>query len=187
LQVIYIKLNKNFGDDVKKFLLLIVFISASLTFGQYKDKGIEPPSVKEGITTENSGGILGFLNSDDFIMRHSFSLNYTTFAGQSISLTSYTNSMFYRLMNNLNVQMDVSVLYSPYSTFGDQFQKDISGIYISNASVNYYPWKDFSVHLQYNAVPYGYGFYNPYYGYGNPFNFNSGILGTSSDSPFDSK
>jgi len=168
LQVIYIKLNKNFGDGMKNFLLLIVFISTSFAIGQYRDIGIEQPSVKEGIATENSGGILGFLNSDDFIMRHSFSLNYTSFAGQSVSLTSYTNSMFYRLMNNLNVQ-------------------DISGIYISNASVNYYPWKDFSVHLQYSAVPYGYGFYNPYYGSGNPFNFNSGILGTSSDSPFGAK
>ena len=172
---------------MKKVLLISVFIYTALTLAQYKDTGIEQPSVKEGIVTENSNNILGFLNSDDFIMRHSFSLNYTTFAGQGVSLTSYTNSMFYRLMNNLNVQVDVSVLYSPYSTFGDQFQKDISGVYISNAAVNYYPWKNFSVHLQYSAMPYGYGFYNPYYGYGNPFSFRSGINGTSTESPFEDK
>ena len=172
---------------MKKLFLIFVLIFTSVVFAQYRDKGIEQPSVKEGITTENSNAIFGFLNSDDFIMRHSFSLNYTTFSGQSISMTSYTNSMFYRLMNNLNLQLDVSVLYSPYSTFGDQFQKDISGVYISNASVNYHPWKDFSVHLQYSAMPYGYGMYNPYYGYGNPFNFNSGLYKTSSESPFEVK
>jgi len=187
LHVIYIKLNQIFGDDVKKILVLILFISATSAFSQYKDTGIEPPSVKEGMVTENPGGILGFLNSDDFIMRHSFSLNYTAFAGQSVSMTSYTNSMYYRLLNNMNVQVDVSVLYSPYSTFGDKFQKDISGVYISNAAINYYPWKNFSVHLQYSAMPYGYGFYNPYYGYGNPFNFRSGIYGTQSNSPFEDK
>ena len=172
---------------MKKLLLIFVFISISGIYAQFKDKGIEPTSVKEGIVTENSNAIFGFLNADDFIMRHSFSLNYTSFAGQGVSLTSYTNSMFYRLMNNLNLQLDVSVMYSPYSTLGDQFQKDISGIYISNAAVNYHPWDNFSVHLQYRAMPYGYGFYNPYYGYGSPFNFSSGIYNSSSESPFDKK
>lgn len=181
------KIELKFWDDVKKLLLILVLVTAFATFAQYKDTGIEPPSVKEGIVTENSNSVLGFLNSNDFIMRHSFSLNYTTFAGQSISMTSYTNSMFYRLMNNLNVQLDVSVLYSPYSTLGNQFQKDVSGVYISNAAINYYPWKDFSVHLQYSAMPYGYGFYNPYYGYGNPFSFGTGLYGTSSESPFEVK
>lgn len=180
-------MNQNFGDDVKKLLLIFVLIASSGIYAQFKDTGIEQPSPKEGIVTENSNAILGFLNSDDFIMRHSFSLNYTSFAGQGVSLTSYTNSMFYRLMNNLNVQLDVSVMYSPYSTLGDQFQKDISGVYISNAAVNYYPWKDFSVHLQYSAIPYAYGFYNPYYGYGNPFSFRSGINGVTSESPFEKK
>jgi hypothetical protein len=181
------KIELNIVSDMKKIVLIFVLISAFTTVAQYKDVGIEQPSVKEGIVTENSGNILGFLNSEDFIMRHSFNLSYSTFAGQGVSLTSYTNSMFYRLMNNMNVQVDVSVLYSPYSTFGDQFQKDISGVYISNAAVNYYPWKNFSVHLQYSAMPYGYGMYNPYYGYGNPFNFNSGIFGTNSQSPFEVK
>ena len=172
---------------MKKILLIFVLIAYSGIYAQFKDTGIEQPSPKEGIVTENSNAIFGFLNSDDFIMRHSFSLNYTSFAGQGVSLTSYTNSMFYRLMNNLNVQLDVSVMYSPYSTLGDQFQKDISGVYISNAAVNYYPWKDFSVHLQYSAMPYGYGFYNPIYGYGNPFSFRSGINSTTSESPFEKK
>jgi hypothetical protein len=172
---------------MKKILLIFVLISGSGIYAQFKDTGTEPSSVKDGIVTENSNAIFGFLNSDDFIMRHSFSLNYTSFAGQGVSLTSYTNSMFYRLMNNLNVELDVSVMYSPYSTLGDQFQKDISGIYISNAAVNYYPWNNFSVHLQYSAMPYGYGFYNPYYGYGNPFNFSSGISNSNSESPFEKK
>jgi hypothetical protein len=172
---------------MKNLLLIFVLISSSGIYAQFKDTGTEPSSVKDGIVTENSNAIFGFLNSDDFIMRHSFSLNYTSFAGQGVSLTSYTNSMFYRLMNNLNVELDVSVMYSPYSTLGDQFQKDISGVYISNAAVNYYPWNNFSVHLQYSAMPYGYGFYNPYYGYGNPFNFSSGISNTNSESPFEKK
>ena len=139
------------------------------------------------LTTGDVLRIAQFLNSDDFIMRHSFSMSYSSFAGQGVSLTTYTNSMFYRLMSNFNVQLDVSVMYSPYSTFGDQFQKDISGIYISNAAINYHPWKDFSVHLQYRAMPFGYGYYHPFYGYGSPFDFGSGGHSFQSVSPFENK
>nr|MCU0333206.1 hypothetical protein [Ignavibacteriaceae bacterium] len=166
---------------MKNLFLLIILLSATAAFAQFRDSGFETNSVKEGIVSENSNSLFGFLNSDDFIMRHSFSLNYSTFAGQGMSLTSYTNSMFYRLMNNLNV--DVSVMYSPYSTLGEQFQKDISGIYISNAAINYHPWDNFSVHLQYRSMPFGYGYYHPFYGYGNPFNFSSGINGYQTESP----
>ena len=172
---------------MKNLFLVIVLLSATAAFAQFRDSGFETNSVKEGIVSENSNALFGFLNSDDFIMRHSFSLNYSTFAGQGMSLTSYTNSMFYRLMNNLNVQVDVSVMYSPYSTLGEQFQKDISGIYISNAAINYHPWDNFSVHLQYRSMPFGYGYYHPFYGYGNPFNFSSGINGYQTESPFENK
>jgi hypothetical protein len=166
---------------------MIFLVSTTASFAQFKDSGFETNSVKEGIVSENSNAIFGFLNSDDFIMRHSFSLNYATSGGQGMSLTSYTNSMFYRLMNNLNVQLDVSVMYSPYSTMGEQFQKDISGVYISNAAINYHPWDNFSVHLQYRSMPFGYGYYHPFYGYGNPFNFSSGINSSQTESPFENK
>ena len=172
---------------MKNIILMIFLMSTTASFAQFKDSGFETNSVKEGIVSENSNAIFGFLNSDDFIMRHSFSLNYATSGGQGMSLTSYTNSMFYRLMNNLNVQLDVSVMYSPYSTMGEQFQKDISGIYISNAAINYHPWDNFSVHLQYRSMPFGYGYYHPFYGYGNPFNFSSGINSSQTESPFENK
>jgi len=172
---------------LKKIVIILVLLSASCHFAQFRDTGIEPKSVKDGIVTENSNMLFGFLNSNDFIMRHSFSMSYSSFAGQGVSLTTYTNSMFYRLMSNMNVQLDVSVMYSPYSTFGDQFQKDISGIYISNAALNYHPWEDFSVHLQYRSMPFGYGYYHPFYGYGNPFDFSSGGSSYRSESPFEHK
>jgi len=170
---------------VKNILLIILLFTTTAAIAQFRDSGFETNSVRDGIVTENSNALFGFLNSEDFIMRHSFSLNYMTFAGQGVSMTSYTNSMFYRLMSNLNVQLDVSVMYSPYSTLGDQFQKDISGVYISNAAINYHPWNNFSVHLQYRTMPFGYGYYHPFYGYGNPFNYGSGLNSFQSESPFE--
>ena len=156
-----------------KYAIIILFlILNAAAIGQFRNDGSQTPSVKEGIVTDDQNFLFGFLNSDNFFMRHSFNVSYSAFAGQGVSLTSYTNSMFYRLMPNLNVQLDLSVVHSPYSTLGDKFKKNISGIYISNAAVNYSPWKDFSVHLQYRNMPYGYGYFNPYYGYYLPFNGN---------------
>jgi hypothetical protein len=154
---------------MKLSIVILFFVFAISTYGQFRDDGMQPPSVKDGVTSENQNYLFGFLNSDNFFMRHSFNMSYSAFAGQGVSLTSYTNSMFYRLMDNLNVQLDVSVVHSPYNTLGENFQKNISGIYISNASVNYRPWKDFSIHLQYRNMPYSYGYYNPFYGYYTPF------------------
>jgi len=172
---------------LKTAFILFVLLTSLCVNAQFKDNSLEPKSVKDGIVTENSNFLFGFINSDDFIMRHSFSMSYSSFAGQGVSLTTYTNSMFYRLMSNLNVQLDVSVMYSPYSTFGDQFGKDISGIYISNAAINYHPWEDFSVHLQYRTMPFGYGYYHPFYGYGTPFDFMFGGYNSQSISPFENK
>lgn len=171
---------------MKYAIITLFLILNAVAIGQFRSDGLNTPNVKEGIVTDDQNYLFGFLNSDNFFMRHSFNVSYSAFAGQGVSLTSYTNSMFYRLMPNLNVQLDVSVVHSPYSTLGDQFQKNISGIYISNAAINYRPWKDFSVHLQYRNMPYGYGYFNPYYGYYLPFNGNSNNL-FQQEAPFENE
>ncbi|GBD86276.1 hypothetical protein BMS3Abin03_00190 [bacterium BMS3Abin03] len=155
---------------MKILLFILLFISSISLYGQYKNNGLNAPDVKDGIVNHSSGNMLGFINPDNFIMRHSFSMSYSSFGGQGVSLGVYTNSMFYRLMKNLDVQMDVSLVYSPYSSFGQSFQNDVNGIYISNASVNYRPFKDMYISLQYRSGPYSYyNGYNPYYGFSNGF------------------
>ena len=161
---------------MKKLILIIFLLCATALLGQYKETGIQTTSVKDGITNKSSNYLFGFLNTNDFTMRHSFSMQYSSFGSQGLALGVYTNSMFYRLMDNMDVQLDVSLIHSPYSTFGEAFQKDISGLYISNAAINYRPWKDFSVHLQFRNTPYYYGYYSPFYGMYSPFanpGFNS--------------
>ena len=155
---------------MKKLIFILLFIGSISLFGQYKDNGLNAPDVKEGIVNHSSGNVLGFINPNNFIMRHSFNLSYSTIGGYGTSLGVYTNSMFYRLMKNLDVQMDVSLVYSPYSSFGKSFQNDINGIYISKAAVNYRPFKDMFISVQYQSGPYSYynGYY-PYYGFYNGF------------------
>ena len=162
---------------MKTYIFIILLAFSFTAFAQYRDNGLNKPEIKDGITNNNSSGnFLGFFNPDNFLMRHSFSLSYTTFGGNGITLGTYTNSMFYKLMNNLNVQADISMTYSPYSSFGKDSQNRLSGIYLSRAAINYTPFKDMHVTFQYRNLPYN-GYYSPFYsGFDNYYDpFYSGI------------
>ncbi len=138
---------------MKKLILsLFIIISVSIN-AQFKDPGFTTESPRDGIIKNNSGSLLGFLNSDNFIMRHSIGFSYSTFAGQGISLASYTNSMMYKFSDNMNVQLDASFVTSPYSTLGKNFQNSLQGIYITKAALNYKPWDDVYISVQYRNMP----------------------------------
>lgn len=142
-----------------KTLILLVVISMTV-WGQYKDPGFPTESVKDGIVTNNSSSLFGFLSSDNFRMNHSIGVSYSAFGNNGLALSTYTNSMFFKLSENLHFQMDASIIQTPYSTLGKDFENNLNGIYLSRAELNYRPWKDFQVSLSYRNLPGGY--YNPY-------------------------
>ncbi len=158
-----------------KKLLIIFFLGFSLTaFAQFKDSGTSSSDIRDGIMAKPTGSLFGFLNSDNFIMKQSYSMSYSTSGSQGMALGMYTNSMALKLSNSLNLQLDASVVTSPYSTLGSDFQKSINGFYINRAAINYQPWKDVTISVQYSNMPYSY--YSPYSYYGGYYNnFYSGF------------
>jgi hypothetical protein len=152
---------------MKKFVLILVLAISLTAFGQFKDPGFPTESVKDGIITNQSSNLFGFLNSENFMMRHQYNLSYSSFGRQGLALGIYTNSMLYRVTENLDVQADISLMHSPYSSFSKEFQNSLTGIYLSRAAVNYRPWKDFSISVQYRQLPAS--FYYPYGFYRNSF------------------
>ncbi len=156
-----------------KKILIVFLMFIGTAFSQYKDPAFPTSSVKDGIVSGYTNSLFGFLNSDNFQMKHSFSLSYSASGANGLAMGIYTNSMLYNFSNNLNVQADISVVNSPYSTFGKNFQNNLNGIYLSKAAINYKPWDDFYVTFQYQNSPLNY--YSPY-GYGNyRNNFFSGF------------
>lgn len=150
-----------------KKLILILFLGIySGALAQYKDPGFPTENVKDGIIDPDysTGNLLGFFNTENFHMNHQFSMSYSSFGNQGLALGVYTNSMLYNFSDNLNIQADISLVNSPYSTLGQDFQNNLNGIYLSRAAVNYKPWKDVSVSLQYRQLPYYYSPYSGYYG-----------------------
>lgn len=148
---------------MKKLVLMLFLGFYTGVFAQYKDPGFPTETVKDGIIDHSysSGNLFGFLNSENFHMNHEFSLSYSAFGSQGLALSIYTNSILYNITDNLDVQTDISFVNSPYSTLGQDFQNSLNGIYLSRAAVNYKPWKDVSISLQYRNLPYSY--YNPFY------------------------
>jgi hypothetical protein len=124
--------------------------------------------------TTSINSFLGLLNPDNFMMRHTFSLNYLAGGGEGISLASYTNSMFYRIADPLNVRFDVTLQGSPFGQSGSFQRGDLSKVYVSRAELNYKPADNMFITLQYRQVPYG--FYNGLSGMSNGFHpYSSGF------------
>lgn len=155
---------------MKKYLFaLIILVSISIN-AQFKDPVFENEKPKDGIMNNSTNSLFGFINPDNFSMHHSFGLSYSTFAGQGMSLATYTNSMMYKFSDQMNIQLDASFVTSPYSSLGKDFQNSIQGIYVSRAAFNYRPWDDVSISIQYRNIP------NYYY---DPFNRFNGFYDSS--------
>lgn len=153
---------------MKKLFVFIFAVMIGTGYSQFKPKGLSTEHVSDGIINQSQGTpLLGFLNSSNFQMHHSYDVSYSSFGGNSLALTTYTNSMFYQFSSNLNVQVDASVVYSPYSSLGKNFENNINGIYLSRAAINYQPWKDVFISVQYRNLPVTY--YSPFSGYRNNF------------------
>ncbi len=163
---------------MRKIFLFTLILALSVN-AQFKKDPFTKPEVRDGLFAKESGGnfLTNLFNSENFSMRHSFDASYSTFGEHGIATTVYTNSMFYKFSDNLNVRLDASLVYSPYNSLGKTFQDNINGLYISRAELNFRPWDDTVIRIQYRNIPAG--MYNNYYGYGNPFSRYSGGWGSS--------
>jgi len=158
-----------------KQLVFILLIISSISFSQFKDKEISP-KIKDGITNYSPSGFLSnFLSPDNFKMNHSVSMSYSASGNHGVALSTYTNSMAFRFTENLNLEVDASLVASPYSSFGENHQKDINGIYLTRAQLNYKMSENSNLMIQYYSPPPG-SYYNSYYN-STPFSRDRYIRG----------
>jgi hypothetical protein len=146
---------------MKKFFTIFLLLALALSVNaQFKEELDNRPSIREGfINPQVSNNIFGFIDPSKFSMNHSVNMSYSTFAGQAVALGVYTNSL------RFNIQVDASIVNSPYNTFGEGYTNSINGIYLSRAAVNFKPSEDTKISLEFRQGPTGYynNFYNPYY------------------------
>ncbi len=151
---------------LKQIFYISLFI-CSLSFAQFKDKDVSVP-VMNGITNYSPSSFLtNFFNPNNFQMNHSVNMSYSAFGNNGIALSTYTNSMMYKFSENLNLELDASAVFSPYSSFGEEHQNSINGIYLTRAQLNYKISDKSSITIQYFRPPPG-TYYNSFYNY-SPF------------------
>ncbi|MBA4311465.1 MAG: hypothetical protein C0417_02430 [Chlorobiaceae bacterium] len=160
------------GLNMKRILYpgILSLLIVALSLAQFKSQS-EQTSVASSLVKPMSGvgSLLGLINPDNLFMRHSLSLNYMSMGNMGVSVASYTNSLFYKISDPLNVRFDVTLQGSPFGQ--TQFQNSLNGVFLSRAELNYRPWENFFVKFEYNRMPMNYyGRFNPWYSpYSNSF------------------
>ncbi len=116
------------------------------------------------IRPEGSDSFLGLFDPARFSMRHSYSFSYMLMSGRNMGVGMYTNSMFYKVSDPLDVRVDVSFIHSPFNSLGRQLQDNLNKIFINRAEVNYRPFDNMLIQFQYRQLPYSVygGYYSPY-------------------------
>ncbi len=163
---------------MKKIIAIIftLLIFSNNSFSQFKGYDDKKPS---SFNKSSGNLILGFINPKNFSMKHSFNVSMMTSAYGNVSLTSYINSMNYKISGKLDISADVKFQYSPFASSGlgsdysNSLQKNLSGIYLSRASLNYRISDNASINFQYRKYD-----ESDYFGnLSNPFLNNSGYNG----------
>jgi hypothetical protein len=156
---------------MKKIIIIVTIAFCNVMFAQFREQVDNQPTIHDGLVRNTVPSlVLGFINPNNFSMKHTVDLSYSAFGNQGMALGVYTNSMLYKFTDNLNISADVSLVNSPYNSFGKDFANQINGIYLTKAELNYKPWENVTMSVQYRSYPFGsYGFsrYNRGYFYDN--------------------
>lgn len=142
--------------------LFIFSLFISISTAQFKSELENSNAGYPQILKSQENTILGLFNPENFTMRHSYTMSYSSFGGYGIALGIYTNSMSYKFSDNLNASADISLIHSPFSSFNKGVTDKLTGIYLTKAELNYKPYDNFIIQLRYEQLPYNY-FYNPFY------------------------
>jgi hypothetical protein len=136
-----------------KTVLTLIVVSV-MAVGQFRSQPEASSSVAGSMIRQDDGGLLfGWFDPSHFAIHNSYSLSYMTSGGKGLSLGTLTSSLAYQISNPLSVQFDVSLIHSPYNNLGGNFAKDISGVYLSRAELNYRPSKNTLLQIQFQQLP----------------------------------
>jgi hypothetical protein len=133
------------------FILIIIAVCAGMSYAQYKEI---PYETRMKLKSNNL--ILGFINPKNFSWTHSVNFSYQTFGNSSYSIASYTGTLNYKVLKNLDISADVTMQYSPFASINGgnaavnkDFQNSLEGVYLSRLSLSYRPLKNMFININY--------------------------------------
>jgi hypothetical protein len=148
-------------------LILVIACTALPANAQFKSQAGPETRTSGGVVDQSVPSTLfGWFDASKFSMHHTMSFSVMSIGGQAMTLGTYTNTMVYQFADNFDARADLSMSYSPgtsFMSFNGKTGNNFSGVYLSNAQLDYRPWDNFKVQLQYRQLPYG-SYYSPFGG-----------------------
>jgi len=122
------------------------------------------------VSTTNQTSSYNWMNALNMTMNHSYSMTFSNFGGQTQNINAYTNSMRFDISENLDAQLNVSFLHSP---FGNSYLSNEgigSRIIIDSARLDYKISDNAAITFEFSQRPYRYSpFSQRGYGYHSSF------------------
>jgi hypothetical protein len=136
------------------------------TDAEQAKRASEASNTLGAMTSDESSFFSELFNKDRWSMHQSYSFSYSTMGSQSVGLSMFTNTVSYKASDDLFVSADVSAVYSPFNSLGDNFSKQINGIYLSNARLDWKLSDETFLRVEYVGGPSNNYGYSPF---GNTF------------------
>ncbi len=150
--------------------LLIFFALNAVANAQLREMESKSSDYTGPVVKENAGNLSNLFNMQ---MDHSYSMTFSSIAGQYQNVNAYTNTMHFFFTDDLTGRVDLSLLHSPLG--GNNYMNNNglgTEIIIRNAELNYQISDKSNISLHFQQIP-SYGI-NPWSR--SPFNdsFHSG-------------
>lgn len=155
----------------KLFLLLFVLLIAGVTVSHAQLRKAKTditdyrgPVFRQDDPSEGAN----LSNLFNMTMDHSYSMTFGSIGGNYRNVNMYTNTMRFYFTKKLTGRVDLSILHSPFGSgniAGLNADKEVKFI-IRNAELNYDISKNSSIHIQFQQLPYAYGYNRFGRGYG---------------------
>ena|ERR1051325_7060342 len=153
---------------------LTILVFATLFFSansraQFRSDAAKPePALNTAEAMKGGDFLSNLLDPERFSMHQTYSMSVMSGAFGSTGISAFTNTFSYRASDNLFISADVSAVYSPFSSFGKEYQNQLNGLYLSNARLDWKLGESTFMRLEYVGGPQT-NAYSPFYDAYNPF------------------
>jgi len=153
---------------MRKLWILMLVILPMTVFAQFKTQA-KPVKFVDRLQYGRTDGLpnLG-LDMSRFSMTHSYSMNYMSVGGKSLTQGLYLNTMSYQFSIPLTVSLQLGMAHNPFQSANTASILQ-NGPFISGAQIRYQPSEKTVLEVNFRQMPYQNfsGLYNMHYpGYG---------------------
>jgi hypothetical protein len=159
--------------------LLLALLLTSSANAQFRTDGSQEPKLntREAMTGSGDSFFSRIFDPARLSMHQTYSMSVNSSPFGSYGLSMFTNTFQYKASDDLFISADVSAVYSPFNSFGDAFSKQINGIYLTSARLDYKLGDHSFMRIEYNGGPVNNDYWSPFY---SPFSTAS----TDAQNPF---